>query len=96
MDALMRMSSKIRALGLSLMTVVMFASTVLIAEEQYAPVQLSRDIPTVSLGGTVVPFKEVTLAAQLPGRVNFIAGIEGKLVLWNRQFVYSFWKQLYK
>jgi len=47
------------------------------AEEQYAPVQLSRDIPTVSLGGTVVPFKEVTLAAQLPGRVNFIAGIEG-------------------
>ncbi len=52
-------------------------STVLSAEEQYAPVQLSRDIPTVSLGGTVVPFKEVTLAAQLPGRVNFISGIEG-------------------
>ena len=73
----MRMSSKIRALGLSLIAVVMLASSVLIAEEQYAPVQLSRDIPTVSLGGTVVPFKEVTLAAQLPGRVNFIAGIEG-------------------
>jgi len=47
------------------------------AEDQYYPVQLSRDIPTVSLGGTVVPFKEVTLAAQLPGRINFIAGIEG-------------------
>jgi len=77
MEKLMRMSSKIRALGLSLIAAVMLASTVLIAEEQYAPVQLSRDIPTVSLGGTVVPFKEVTLAAQLPGRVNFIAGIEG-------------------
>ena len=73
----MRMSSKIRALGLSLITGVMLVSTLLTAEEQYAPVQLSRDIPTVSLGGTVVPFKEVTLAAQLPGRINFIAGIEG-------------------
>ena len=52
-------------------------STAVIAEEQYAPVQLSRDIPTVSLGGTVIPFKEVTLSAQLPGRVNFISGIEG-------------------
>jgi len=29
------------------------------------------------VGGTVVPYKEVTLAAQLPGRVKFIAGIEG-------------------
>ena len=31
----------------------------------------------VSLGGTVVPFKEATLAAQLPGRVESIAGEEG-------------------
>ncbi len=55
----------------------LFISVSASAEEQYAPVQLSRDIPTVSLGGTVVPFKEVTLAAQLPGRINFISGIEG-------------------
>jgi RND family efflux transporter MFP subunit len=40
-------------------------------------VQQSRGAPTVSLGGTVVPYKEVTLAAQLPGRVVSIAGIEG-------------------
>lgn len=33
--------------------------------------------PAVTLGGTVVPFKTVTLAAQLAGRVNFIAGEEG-------------------
>jgi multidrug efflux pump subunit AcrA (membrane-fusion protein) len=31
----------------------------------------------ISLGGTVIPYKEVTLAAQIPGRVQSIAGIEG-------------------
>jgi multidrug efflux pump subunit AcrA (membrane-fusion protein) len=40
-------------------------------------VQQARGAPTVSLGGTVVPYKEVTLAAQLPGRVNYLAGKEG-------------------
>lgn len=29
------------------------------------------------LGGTVVPYREVTLTAQIPGRVEFIAGREG-------------------
>lgn len=32
----------------------------------------------VMLGGTVIPFKEVTLNAQMPGRVTYIAGAEGK------------------
>ena len=32
---------------------------------------------TVSLGGTVVPYKEATLSAQLPGRVASISGEEG-------------------
>lgn len=40
-------------------------------------VKAVRMRPTVTLGATVVPFKEVTLAAELPGRVNFIAGKEG-------------------
>lgn len=31
----------------------------------------------VSLGGTVIPFKEVTFAAQIPGRIKSIAGEEG-------------------
>ncbi|MCP4406382.1 MAG: efflux RND transporter periplasmic adaptor subunit [Gammaproteobacteria bacterium] len=31
------------------------------------------------LGGTVIPYKEVTLAAQIPGRVEFIAGEEGDM-----------------
>ena len=43
----------------------------------YFTVQQSRGAPTVSLGGTVIPYKEVTLAAQLPGRVKYLAGIEG-------------------
>jgi len=40
-------------------------------------VQQARGAPTVALGGTVIPYKEVTLAAQLPGRVKYLAGIEG-------------------
>ena len=40
-------------------------------------VEQAQGAPTVSLGGTVIPYKEVTLAAQLPGRVTYIAGIEG-------------------
>lgn len=37
-----------------------------------------RPIPTtVTLGGTVIPAKEVTLSAQLPGRVVKLAGEEG-------------------
>jgi len=41
-------------------------------------VKESSEIPTVVVSGNVVPFKEVTLAAQLPGRVKYIAGIEGE------------------
>lgn len=40
-------------------------------------VRSSRFGSNVTLGGTVVPYKEVTLTAQLPGRVDFIAGREG-------------------
>ncbi|CAK0780496.1 Efflux RND transporter periplasmic adaptor subunit [Gammaproteobacteria bacterium] len=47
------------------------------AAGEYVVVQQSRGVPTVSLGGTVVPYREVTLSAQMPGRVKFIAGIEG-------------------
>ncbi len=41
-------------------------------------VQQARGAPTVALGGTTVPYKEVTLSAQMPGRVKFLAGIEGE------------------
>lgn len=32
---------------------------------------------TITLGGTVIPYKEVTLSAEFPGRITFIAGSEG-------------------
>jgi multidrug efflux pump subunit AcrA (membrane-fusion protein) len=40
-------------------------------------VQQAEGAPSISVGGTVIPYKEVTLAAQLPGRITYIAGIEG-------------------
>ena len=51
-----------------------------------SPVQASVQVITVgtavydryvSLGGTVIPFKKVTITAQIAGEVNYIAGIEG-------------------
>jgi multidrug efflux pump subunit AcrA (membrane-fusion protein) len=47
------------------------------AAGDYYVVQQTQGAPNVSLGGTVVPYKEVTLSAQVPGRVKFLAGIEG-------------------
>jgi multidrug efflux pump subunit AcrA (membrane-fusion protein) len=44
---------------------------------EYFTVQQAHGAPTVSLGGTVIPYKGVTLSAQIPGRVKFLAGIEG-------------------
>lgn len=50
-------------------------------------VQQASGTPTVSLGGTVIPYKEVTLSAQLPGRVTFIAGREGDAFDEGKQLV---------
>jgi RND family efflux transporter MFP subunit len=50
-------------------------------------VQASDRQPTVTISGTVVPYKEVTLAAQLPGRVKYIAGIEGDSFTKDTQLV---------
>jgi multidrug efflux pump subunit AcrA (membrane-fusion protein) len=48
-----------------------------VGSNDWYTVEQSRGATTVSLGGTVVPYKEVTLAAQLPGRIKTLAGIEG-------------------
>ncbi|MCB1348276.1 MAG: biotin/lipoyl-binding protein, partial [Maritimibacter sp.] len=29
------------------------------------------------VGGTVIPYKEITVSAQVPGRITFLAGAEG-------------------
>jgi|GEM_PF-5042634 len=50
------------------------------AEYRTAPVTLESAGSTTTIGGTVVPYKEVTLAAQVPGQVNFIAGREGDAI----------------
>lgn len=42
-----------------------------------APVMVSQLAGSAIVGGTVIPFKEVTLSAQVPGRVTFLAGAEG-------------------
>jgi multidrug efflux pump subunit AcrA (membrane-fusion protein) len=44
---------------------------------QTAPVMVSHLGGSAIVGGTVIPFKEVTLSAQVPGRVTFLAGAEG-------------------
>ncbi len=47
------------------------------ASDDIFVVEASTERPTIAVGGTVVPFREVTFAAQLPGRIKTISGIEG-------------------
>ncbi len=47
------------------------------AVENVTTVEVVRQQNQVVLGGTVIPSRQVTIAAQLPGRVKFIAGAEG-------------------
>ncbi|MDH5446570.1 MAG: efflux RND transporter periplasmic adaptor subunit [Gammaproteobacteria bacterium] len=44
---------------------------------QLITVEAARTGATVILGGTVVPFREISLTAQMAGRVEFLAGAEG-------------------
>ena len=44
---------------------------------QTVPVTTSQIGGNATIGGTVVPFKEVTLNAQIPGWIIFLAGAEG-------------------
>lgn len=44
---------------------------------QTALVSTTQTGGNASVGGTVIPFKQVTLTAQIPGRITFIAGAEG-------------------
>jgi len=43
----------------------------------YFTVQQYQGAATVSIGGTVIPYKEVAFTAQIPGRVRQLAGREG-------------------
>ncbi len=46
-------------------------------EYRTAPVTIDRTGHLTTIGGTVVPYKEVTLTAQIPGQVEKVAGREG-------------------
>ena len=60
-----------------LMAILWLSANAVAAAPEVFVVKQAEGAPTVSVGGTVIPYKEVTLAAQLPGRVKFLAGIEG-------------------
>ncbi len=45
---------------------------------QIVTVQASSSASSVTLGGSVVAYKQVTLTAQFPGRVDLISGMEGE------------------
>ena len=45
--------------------------------DQIVTVEASSAASAVTLGGTVIAFKQVMLTAQIPGRIDFIAGTEG-------------------
>jgi multidrug efflux pump subunit AcrA (membrane-fusion protein) len=47
------------------------------AQPQIITVANTKTGTSIVLGGTVVPLREVTLAAQTPGRIEYLAGIEG-------------------
>ena len=58
--------------------VALLGSTMALSEEiRTVKAELQQSGNTVTLGGTVVPYKKVVLSAQIPGQVTFIAGHEG-------------------
>jgi RND family efflux transporter MFP subunit len=56
---------------------IFLGTSVTVNAESYYEIRVHDLSPPVTLSGTVIPEKEVTLSAQLPGRVNEIAGEEG-------------------
>lgn len=56
---------------------IFLSATAAMAEPQTYTVESAQAFYTATLGGTVIPYKEVTLSAQIPGRIKQIAGKEG-------------------
>jgi len=70
----------IRKIALAgLLTIITGAAPVWAQESDIVRTVPSVSVPaSVSLGGTVVPIKDVTFSAQIPGRIESIAGEEGE------------------
>ncbi|MBF0624408.1 MAG: efflux RND transporter periplasmic adaptor subunit [Magnetococcales bacterium] len=56
------------------------AAGIPVANQPTVTVEAGAIGATTTLGGTVVPFREVSFSAQLPGRVEYLAGVEGDWV----------------
>lgn len=71
------MASLIGLLGITSSTLLSAQPAADRGQPPIVTVQPGRTGASVTLGGTVVAFKQVTLTAQIPGRIEFIAGTEG-------------------
>ena len=74
-------SIPMQAVASTLLLSSMLATTTALAAGEGAPETVVAEVRAmgseVSVGGTVVPAREITFTAQMPGRVEFIAGNEG-------------------
>jgi multidrug efflux pump subunit AcrA (membrane-fusion protein) len=82
MRTLIRIALSITAMTAADFAGLSFAQTAA-AQQAEASYQTARVSTTTSgsqatVGGTVIPFKQVTLTAQIPGRVTFLIGLEGQ------------------
>ncbi len=66
---------------------VFLTGQALAAGPEIITVQASSASQGATISGTVIPFKEVTLTAQLPGRVDWIAGSEGDAFTMGQELV---------
>jgi len=74
---------KLKQIAITTFTALAVAPAGMVSAEQSqthfntASVTTSLTGGNATVGGTVIPFKEVTLTAQMPGRITFLAGVEG-------------------
>ncbi len=69
----------VKSLVAALALVAVTASGAGAGEQGYqtAIVSVIRSGGSATVGGSVIPYKEVTLSAQIPGEVTYLAGVEG-------------------
>jgi len=70
-----------------LIALAVLSSPAVWAESRVITVESSDSRTLAVISGTVTPYKEVTFAAQLPGRVKIIAGVEGDRFKQGEQLV---------
>ena len=56
---------------------ILFISVGNASSSEIISVGSNHEMDRIYLGGSVIPYKEITLSAQMPGRIEFLAGTEG-------------------